>query len=242
MSTSTPLSSLRVIALDDVAAGAVAWRRRGQLHVTVVVKTCFAFAPDAAMKLAAPEPLVAAEVHHGQSSFRSVRQTSDLAPLRARADVVFAGHAHAPAGTVAARVPVRLALLSREGIPLLDKRLVVIGDRGPELGPAAEPTPFARMQIAYERAAGSDENPFGTGMFGATTLPNVVHPEPRPPRSVEPAGFAPFSAVWPSRRRLLGATPRAQVEQPVALHPGRARRRLLPGGARRSADRRAPRR
>src|SRR5277367_2789840 len=94
-----------VTPLPGSAAGSVVWRRHGQLYVTVIVKASFAFAPDAEMTEAEPQPILRDEVHHGNSPARSVRFTSDLAPYLARADVTFTGHAHAPPGGAVHHLP-----------------------------------------------------------------------------------------------------------------------------------------
>ena len=47
----------------------------------------FAFASDAEMPRADPEPILATEVHHGQNPGRSIRSAGDLAPHLDRADV-----------------------------------------------------------------------------------------------------------------------------------------------------------
>ncbi len=80
----------KVLAPDAVtsaagsAAAAVVWRLEGRLHVTVIVKSTFAFAQDAAMTRVEPQPILRAEVHHGKHPTRSVQFTSDLVPYLPR--------------------------------------------------------------------------------------------------------------------------------------------------------------
>jgi hypothetical protein len=68
-------------AAQGSVAAAVAWRWKGQLHLSIIAKASFAFAPDAAMPWAPPQPIVVGEVHHGKNPGRSVRLTTDLVPV-----------------------------------------------------------------------------------------------------------------------------------------------------------------
>jgi uncharacterized protein YjbI with pentapeptide repeats len=169
-----------------VAAGAVAWRHRGTLRVTVIVQATAALVPGGVSYLIAPEPL--------NDSARS----DELAPRAHGAGIVVSGHATAPRGRPAPAMSVRLAVL--RDLPLLDKTLHVIGDRS---GPGGPPAAFARIPLVYERSYGGracPENPVGTGADGGRA-PNVVHPED--PR--RPASFDAVPASWQARRRWLGA-------------------------------------
>ncbi|HTN89197.1 MAG TPA: DUF2169 domain-containing protein [Sorangium sp.] len=199
------LPSDAVIALPGTTATAVAWRTaRGQLHLTAIVKATFAFAPDAEMPLAEPQPIIRAEVHHGNNPIRGIRFSSDLAPYLGRADVTFTGHAHAPRGTRVQSMPVRLAIADG-GRLLLDRQLLV-----------RDPGGFERMPLTCDRAtsgAGGQENPFGRGPDPAAA--NLVDPTD-PSR---PACFGPVARALPARRRRLGSTPRKALEAPIAEIP-----------------------
>jgi hypothetical protein len=201
MEAGTALARDAVTPLPGTTAAALAWREQGRLHVTVIAKATFAFAPGASMARAEPQEIVRAEIHHRNNPARSVRLTSDLVPRLARADVVFTGHAFAPPGRPARILPVRIAVF--DGLrPLLEKRLLV-----------EDAVPFERMPIVYERAvAGLDahDNPLATG-----GEPNIVDPV----RPDNPGGFGPISRGWPVRRRLLGATPRNVLDLPIAEIP-----------------------
>ena len=197
--TDSPLHHA-VTPLDGSTAAAVAWRSKGQLHVTVIAKATFAFAHGVEMPRAAPQAILRAEVHHGGNAARSVRFTSDLVPYLGRADVLFTGHAHAPEGAQATRVRVRLGVFDARRT-ILDKVVV-----------AEDAAGFQRMPIVYERAFGGMEhpdNPLGVA------APSVV--DPTDPK--RPAGLGPIARSWPSRRRLLGATPRKALEGAVAEIP-----------------------
>ncbi|MGK3967811.1 DUF2169 domain-containing protein [Sorangium sp. So ce118] len=194
-----------VIALPGTTATAVAWRTaQGQLHLTAIVKATFAFAPDAEMPLAEPQPILRAEVHHGNNPIRGIRFSSDLAPYLGRADVTFTGHAHAPRGTRVQSMPVRLAVADGSRI-LLDRQLLV-----------RDPCGFERMPLTCDRAtsgAGGHENPFGRGPDPAAA--NLL--DPRNPS--RPACFGPVARALPARRRRLGSTPRKVLEAPIAEIP-----------------------
>ncbi|AUX48537.1 uncharacterized protein SOCE26_100750 [Sorangium cellulosum] len=198
-----------VTPLRGAAAASVAWRSRGELRVTVIVKATFAFAPDADMPRIEPQRILQGEVHHGNNPARSVRFTSDLAPHLDRADVLFTGHAHAPPpGTPVQSLPVRLAI-SDEGRVLLDKQLLVQDKAG-----------FQRMPIVYERALrGEDdqENFLGVPAAGDDSAPEANVVDPLQP--ARPAGFGPIARAWPARKRLLGATPRKALDAPIAEIP-----------------------
>jgi hypothetical protein len=197
-----------VTSAAGAAAAAVVWRLEGQLHVTVIVKSTFAFAQDAAMTRAPPQPILRAEVHHGKHPTRSVQFTSDLVPYLAQADVLFTGHAHARAGGVVQAQLVRLEIFDGAGAqPLLNKALLVQDPKG-----------FDRMPLVYERAfggLGSQDNPLGTGAMAGSPEPNIVNP--MDPRRV--ASFGPIGRIWPARKRLLGKTPRASLDADIAELP-----------------------
>ncbi|XXY55081.1 DUF2169 domain-containing protein [Sorangium sp. So ce269] len=199
----------QVTPLDGAAATAVAWRSRGQLRVTVIVKATFAFAADAEMPRVEPQPVLPGEVHHGNNPGRSVRLTSDLAPHLDRADVLFTGHAHAPPpGAPVRSLPVRLGI-SDEGGVVLDKELLVQDRAG-----------FQRMPLVYERALRGEndqENFLGVRATGDPADPeaNIIDPL-QPARA---AGFGPIARAWPARKRLLGATPRKALDAPIAELP-----------------------
>lgn len=198
-----------VTSAAGAAAAAVVWRHEGQLQVTVIVKSTFAFAHDAVMKRVEPQPILRAEVHHGKHPTRSVQFTSDLVPYLAQADVLFTGHAHVRAGAIVQAQLVRLEIFDGTGTqPLLNKALLVQDPKG-----------FDRMPLVYERAfggVGSQDNPLGTGIAPGSPEPNVVNP--MDPRRV--ASFAPIGRIWPARKRLLGTTPRSALEGDIVELPG----------------------
>ncbi|MDC3957232.1 DUF2169 family type VI secretion system accessory protein [Polyangium jinanense] len=191
---------------STTASTAVAWRFEGQLHVTVIAKATFTFAPDAPMSRTEPQEILRSDVHHGNNPARSVRFTSDLAPYLARADVLFTGHAYAPEGNPVQALPVRVAIFDDDRL-LLDKRLLIRAPRG-----------LQRMPMVYERSTrGMDgqENPFGLEPPTDEQEPYILDPtEPH-----RPAGFGPIGRAWPIRKRLLGSVPRHVLDGPIAEIP-----------------------
>ncbi|WP_437724057.1 DUF2169 family type VI secretion system accessory protein [Sorangium sp. So ce861] len=187
----------------------MAWRSRGELRITVIVKATFAFAADAEMPRVEPQKILHGEVHHGNNPGRSVKLTSDLAPHLDQADVLFTGHAHAPPpGAPVHSLPVRLTI-SDEGEVLLDKELLVQDRAG-----------FQRMPIVYERALRGEsdhENFLGVQATGDPSDPEANILDPLHPARA--AGFGPIARAWPARRRLLGATPRKALDAAIAEIP-----------------------
>ncbi|WP_437538354.1 DUF2169 domain-containing protein [Sorangium sp. So ce726] len=184
----------------------MAWRFKGQLHVTAIVKATFAFAHDAAMVRTAPQEILRTEIHHHNNPGRSVRFTSDIAPYLPRADVVFTGHAYAPHGRTVQRMEARIGLF-RGAQAILDKSLVIQAKEG-----------FQWLPVVYDRAfggIGSRENPLGVGLNPGTAEPNVLDPvDPR-----HPASFGPVGCWMPARKRLLGSTSSQALQRDIADIP-----------------------
>lgn len=158
-------------------------RARTLQYVTVVVKATFAFVPGGPMAQVDPEPVVVEELHDGDSpscaasGARAIWSSSGASRTsRSRAT-----RTRRPGQPVKER-SVRLGLHRHR--PLIDKTLLVIGDRR-----RGEPAPFQQMPIVYDRAFGGpgcDDNPLGVGFSpAARQLPNIVDPVVRgaPPAS-----------------------------------------------------------
>lgn len=213
MSTPPPPSwPVRVAAIGPVAMGSTLWRQSGQLWVTAIVKSSFAFSMDHAMSLVASEPVRRSD--ECARGVPSLRGAAEIAPQMVEVDVTLHGHAYAPPGSV--RSTVRLAV-EREGKPLIDKALVIVGKRKRE---EDAPRPFERMRIGYERALGGLEfpdNPIGIGAdVDSDAQPNVLHPRD-PKRRV--AGLGPIPSRFPARRKLRGKLDAALIEQGIASYP-----------------------
>jgi uncharacterized protein YjbI with pentapeptide repeats len=198
-----------VVPVGPTAAGCVAWREHGQLHLTVIAKATFALAHGRPMTRVEPVALARADHHFDRSPLKSVETASDLAPYRPYCDVTLIGHAHAPPGRPLPAASVHLGVFrGREA--LLDKTLHVFGDRLVQGGAPSPPRPFQRLPLTYERAAGSPENPVGIGA-GTGKLPNVV--DPRGAGIL--AGFAPISRYWRQRKNLI-KDERVRFDQDIA--------------------------
>jgi len=118
------LSQEAARAIGTTAAAAIAWRFKGELWVTAIVKATFGFADDTAMARLAPQAIVADELPDGSGTGQGIRFTSDLVPYRKRADVLFTGCAHAPPGGPVESMMVRLGVFVGEA-PRLDKELLL---------------------------------------------------------------------------------------------------------------------
>lgn len=205
--------------MGATSSATMAWRSGGQLRVTVIVKSVFAFAPNETMPVVpSPDEVLDADLCADDDPARSVRAASDRYPFKPRVDVVFWGHAHAPGGKPVSRIPARIAIASGSD-KRLDKVVDVVGDRS---SPQANPASFTRMPVTYARAyggSGFDSNPVGAG-FGANarTMPNIVYPHGWQ-RDTEPASFGPIAASGSRRLRLAGNRPIDFLGQTVTEIP-----------------------
>ncbi|MSP23891.1 MAG: DUF2169 domain-containing protein [Myxococcales bacterium] len=209
--TRTVPASCHVHALGAAAARGLLWRRRGALQLTVVAKGRFAFQHDRVMIRVQAPSIAHADMHHDGDPARSLLRASDLVPFRPRIDVTLSGHACAPGGRPVRSSAVRLGLF-REAEALIDKVVHVYGERA---FAGAQPEPFERMPLTYERAFGGpgcDENPVGVGAAGGG-MPNLVDPE-RPDR---PIGFGPLAASWKRRRQWVTRAAVRKLAQPVPV-------------------------
>ncbi len=103
------------------------WRFRDQLRVTVIVKATFSLVHQGLMKVARPDPIFTADIHHGNNPLRTVRYSSDMAPYLPATDVLLTGHAYAPSGERATWVTAGIAILDGYE-PVFEKYLDVRGD------------------------------------------------------------------------------------------------------------------
>jgi hypothetical protein len=178
------------IADETVSCATQAWRYRGQLQATVVVKATFALNPGGQVQLISPAPVVQADRTFGDHLVGSVQHALETAPSLAKCDVILHGHAW---GRGKRSSTVRLAL-HRERAVLMSKTVHVCGDRDA----MGKPRPFECMPLVYERAWGGlgfGDNPVGTDK------PNLLDPAD----VQKSACFAPISHTWPARKQLLGS-------------------------------------
>lgn len=199
---------MRLEALSALSCGSVQWTSpNGQSFATIVAKLTFDIHPTQIALSGEQIEVVQSEKFYDDDPTRSLYAPSDLAPFKARADVVLVGHAYAP-GREPARV-VRARLAIRE----CEKALEVFGDRAWGVdGEIREGPRFLKMPLRWERSAGGPYtiNPVGIrsdvqDSLGRILVPNVMvagRQLDRRGESIEPAGFGPVAASWPARRPL----------------------------------------
>jgi hypothetical protein len=210
------------------ASLAVSTDKDARDHCVVVVKGTFTIGNDGKTTLAQEqEPLVYADVHHGDPGDSSVKYECDFAPFKPRTDVLVNGNAYAPQERL-----VREMVVSLE-IGRAKKEVRVVGDRQWEraffgLKPSSA-TPFVKMPLIYERAFGGSDhthrdpkkqgtelrNPVGVGfhvnsdtkMIKGKPLPNLENPRfpvnswsDTPP----PTGFGHLGRGWQPRIKFAG--------------------------------------
>lgn len=191
----------------------------GDGQEVLVVVMCATFAGldgESQLRLAdTQDPVRLIDEPRGDPACSSIAFETDIAPLKPRVDVLVTGHAHAPAGHAATRVDVTLSVAD------VHKTLRVTGDRLSLRD--ADPVPFTRMPIVYERAFGGTaaqggtcrENPVGIGFRGAVSaapgvrsvLPNIEYADARAARrdgTTLPAGFGIVARHWSPRLALAG--------------------------------------
>lgn len=189
------------------------WSHRGELYVTAVVKATFSFPDGGTMRRLNPQPIRRNDDY--LSGVPSLAGAAEVAPQTLSPEVVVVGHAYAERGETHKR-SVRLTVVRGHKI-LIDKTLFVYGDRVR----GGRPKPFKRMRIGYERALGGltfPGNPIGIGRDDdSSRLPNIIDPSD-PEAGV--AGFGPFPARFPKRRRFIKRLPAGALDAvPIELPP-----------------------
>jgi len=193
----------------------------GQWQATVIVKASFAWDERGQLTQVAPEPVLLVDELAGDSATSGLLRASELAPPKARLDVLLAGALAFPRPIT--QIDVELAVGNR-----LRKRARVFGDRvwlpgmTAELLPS-EPRPVTRVPIAWERSFGGADpadakcveprNPAGSGVVkDARTLHGKLAPNFEEPQNLlpvrlgrpAPVGFGPLAAHWQQRRAFAG--------------------------------------
>lgn len=196
-----------------MAVGSVFWSYRGELYVTAVVKATFSFPDGGTMRRQNPQSIRRADDY--LSGVPSLAGAAEVAPQTITPEVVVVGHAYPERGETHKR-SVRLTVVRGHKI-LIDKTLFVYGDRVR----GGRPKLFKRMRIGYERALGGltfPENPIGIGRDDdSSRMPNIIDPA-HPQEGV--AGFGPFPARFPRRRRFIKRLPPGALDTvPIELPP-----------------------
>lgn len=109
----------------------------------------------------APLPLCFEDQFNGKINLTSVREESDLAPLKPLCDVIVKGIAYAPHKTPSAAFPVQLKISAATGEILLDKSLMIFGKRKMIKGlfgswTLSEAEPLSQLPLDYQFAYGGD--------------------------------------------------------------------------------------
>lgn len=200
-----------VVSLSPLRAAAVVWQpRRGGHVLTVVCKATFNLLPVESQLAEEQERPNEHDKHWDNDDAKSLYSPADLVPFKVRADVVLVGYAYAP------RKETVRSLTARIIVGDINKGIDVFAERAwLQDGSLREGARFTKMPLRYERAAGGPDtsNPVGmrlsaTDMYGSIAVPNL-----RPPGStvngpkdtiIEPVGFGPVAASWPSRAAKLG--------------------------------------
>ena len=200
-----------VVSTCPLRVASVVWQpRAGAWALTLVCKATFQLQPGVSPLAEAQAAPAEDDVHQDGDPTRSLHVPGDLVPFKARADVLLAGHAFAPAGQAARTLAVRLSAGSA------DKRIEVWCDRiFWHEGRLLEGQPFSRMPLRYERAAGGPgtANPVGMRFdappdaHGAVPIPNLQPPGIHVARrgdTFAPIGLGPIAPHWPGRAAKLG--------------------------------------
>lgn len=142
----------------------------------------------------------------------------DMWMLKTRGEVLAAGHCFTGQDPKLESY-VRLAMWTAQDQdkPVIDRRLVVFGDRQWELTGATPPAPFSKMPVDYTRAFGGegfDKNPIGRGARAIVDGETEIHPLPNieDPRELvtkkgdrpNPASLASWDPTWPVHFKKMG--------------------------------------
>lgn len=117
-----PAPHLSVVAapIGPVTTATSAWRARGNLYLTVVVKATFALVSEGRMTIVEPESIAATE--QLDPSGIGLRAAGDLAPYLGQAEVSLTGHATFPPRFSQPSLHVQLAVV-QSGAVRVDKQL-----------------------------------------------------------------------------------------------------------------------
>lgn len=178
----------------------------------------------------APLLLVLADLHHDDNPAASLRQESDLAPLKAHCDVLVIGHAYSPkpAQLFEARLQVQ-----RDGQALIDKTLSFYGERQfqhvPGLSSAlrANLDPAMAYQLPPAKPTTAVPLRYELAFGGACQIANRPdHPASEPDWLINEVCFAnPIGCGWLERDALhawrrAGQTPPSTLPAPRIMRYG----------------------
>ncbi|APZ93855.1 DUF2169 domain-containing protein [Fuerstiella marisgermanici] len=182
--------------------------------LTMIVKATFQLVHDGVMELAEEQALPTGDVPFPGEDDPAVpqRYESDFAFYKPKADVLLAGHCHAPDGQQVQKLNVALQVGD------LQQQLIAYGERFWQLKKRewkmTDPVPFSKLELRYKHAFGGegfDENPHGVGCYDKNLkradsplpLPQLLAPSDvptTPADQLEVVGFGP-KGKWHGRRR-----------------------------------------
>jgi hypothetical protein len=218
---------MEIVSLCPLRAGSVLWQPRpGVWTLTVVAKATFVIEPQECPLADAQDEPATADQPWNDDPGRSLQAASDLSPFKPRCDVTLVGHASSPHGRPTGSLTARMV------VGAVDKAIEVFPDRAwTHEGQLREGPRFLRMPLVYERAGGGPgtSNPVGVpaggvpDRHGRVAVPNLQAPGVRltaPGQYVEPVGFGPIAAWWPSRveklhRHAASFSHRGWAQQPL---------------------------
>ncbi|UQA54608.1 DUF2169 family type VI secretion system accessory protein [Polyangium aurulentum] len=202
---------MEILSLCPFRASALLWQAAPSAwSLTTVVKATFTLVNGGDATIAPAQDAV------GEGGEAAASFLEDLVPLKARADVVVVGHAHAPGGEPIAE------LVARVDVGGQGKSLRIRGDRrwlrGANGLAPGEAEPFVRMPLTYERAARSADLPMGVALDvppseGELAVPNIEADPGHLP------GYGPLPASSPARKR---GAPEASIAWVDAVLRGEA--------------------
>jgi hypothetical protein len=191
--------------------------------MTIVAKTTYRLCPGECELVDQPQPVRTSDRYGTDASARTLQEPSDLAPHKARAELIVVGSAFAAGPAVS-------SLKARVAYGAIDKVVEVFADRVVlQDGTLKEGPKLTRMSIGYERAAAGPEgwNPIGVradviDALGRSTLPNLQPPGLHvtdKSANIPPVGLGPIAPWWPARRALwtVGGEPTLERLRDEAL-------------------------
>jgi hypothetical protein len=221
-----PRSLVPVTAAGPVSAATVAWRARGALYLTVIVKATFALVPEGRMSPAEPDPIASGE--RPDPSGVGLRTAGDLAPYLGQPEVWLTGHVAVPPRFSQPSLHVQFAVV-REGAVCVDKQLALdvsgasadprtVGIAG--MGPIAEGWPLRSRWLE-----GIDQR----GLQGPVLdLPDALHWEYFQTSPLDQRLGALRGDEWLVLGGMVAGRPRLRTQLPAAWGAARLYRREHP--------------
>lgn len=171
------------------------------------------------------EPLVMADIYHGEPGESSLRMEGNLAPYKPKTDIHINAIAHAPDNKPLLRweVSAQVGKIKKQLLVISQRYWQYANGKGWQI---TEPLPCTEIPILYEQAYGGlwqegeekhicQENPVGIGYVNKDALdksklvsvPQIMSPK-EPVRELgkvyQPEGFGPLAPAWQPRLGYAG--------------------------------------